>query len=218
MKFTLKDGDPISARQAWHDSFVTGVSAIDARDAINNHNVQFSAKGSDGCTMDHCDKGKIQQVIFKISVSHPVAHAWGMIAYAPEGIENTTKLRNILFPYIMDSISNDKFNAFQSPIAGRIAFIAIQDAAVEARTNQRTKRRWTEMSSALGVTPTEYEKVWLNRFIKAKDALKDLDAICLPPVAHLVHLLVKKAESGPSELLDIVEDIARFIKTPLGAA
>jgi hypothetical protein len=214
MKFTLSSGFAISARHAWHDAFLTGVGAIDIQEAINSFNVQFSSKGSDGCTMDHCDKGKIQQIINTVRTENPVAWAWGMLAYAPEGTENAKMLRNILFPFLMDSVTNKKFNAYQSIEAGKLAYIAMADSCVEARSMQRTKRRWQEMSLILRCTVDDYEHKWVGMFIKMKDALKDLDAIALPPVAHVIGLINDKASDEPFAALDLAE----ILKTPEAAA
>jgi hypothetical protein len=214
MKFKLSNGDAVSARQAWHDAFVTGVGAIDICDAVNSYNVQYTAKGSDNCTMDHCDKGKIQQVVNNLRHENNVAWAWGMMAYAPEGIENAKTLRNILFPFLMNFITNKKFNAFQSIEAGKLAYIAMGDSCIEARTMQRTKRKWQEMSNILRCTVDDYEHKWVGMFIKMKDALKDLDGIALPPVAYAIGLINDKSYGD----LNAVEDLADLLKTRVGVA
>lgn len=206
MRFTLSNGDAISARQAWHEAFMTGVSAMDPKEAINNFNVQFSSKGSDNCTMDHCDKGKIQQVIYKLQIQKPLAWAWGMHAYSPTGTINQSILTNALFPYVMNSISTDKFNPFQHPEAGILAFVAIQDSAIETRSGLRASRK---VASLIKCPPEIYKKKWARRFRKMKDCLKDLDGDCLPPVAHVVGLLNDKAIGSYSA----IADLARMLKT-----
>jgi hypothetical protein len=210
MRFRLSNGDSISARQAWHDAFITGVGAIDIQESINSFNVQFSAKGSDGCTMDHCDKGKIQQVINTLRAEHNVAWAWGMMAYAPDGTENNKMLRNTLFPFLLSSVTSKKFNAYLSPVAGKLAYIAMADSAIEARSGARTKRRWQEMAHILKCSVDEYEKNWVGIFLKMKDALKDLDGVALPPIAHAVGLINDKADGDK----DAVDDLAEFLQTP----
>ena len=214
MKFTLSNGYAISARQAWHDAFVTGVGAIDIKEAINLRGVQFTSKGSDGCTMDHCDKGKIQQIVNTIRTESPTAWAWGMMAYAPDGTENNKMLRNMLFPFLLDSVTNKKFNAYQSQEAGKLAYVAMADSCIEARSMQRTKRKWQEMSSLLRCTVEDYEHKWVGMFIKMKDALKDLDAIALPPVARVIGLINDKADGEEFA----AEDLADFLRTPAGVA
>lgn len=216
MRFIKDCGFGMSARQAIHDAFDPCIRSIDIRDAINSFGVQHTAKGSDNCTMDHCDKGKIQQVVYALKLSDPAAWAWAMYAHAPEGVENVKLLRNALFEYVMKGVSNDSFNAFLSAEAGRMAYIAIYDAAIESRRGDGTryKRGWQEMSYEIRCSPDDYEKKWRFIFYKMKDLLKDLDGRCLPPVAHVIGLIGDKARDEPFATVDLAE----MLKTPEAAA
>ena len=194
MKFELSNGQVISARQAWHDAFTTDIRAIDYVELANGAGVQFTVKGSDNCTMNHCDKGKIQQVIHGIRQENKIAWAWGMYAYAPNGTQNLNSLMNILLPFALNSVRTEKFNSFTSPECGRLAFAAIHDASIEAWTDARYRRKRSEMAAFCNCTVEKYQKQWMPIFFNMKDRLRDLGAIALPPVASVVWMLVDKAK------------------------
>lgn len=214
MKFELSSGAAMSARQAWHDAFVSGVGSIDIREVLNTMGVQFSAKGGDNCTMEHCDKGKIQQVIHNIKMDNKTAWAWGMFAYAPIGTENQATLMNILLPFALNAVKTDKFNPFESADCGRLAFAAIGDARIEAVTDKRHRRKRSEVAAFCRCSVEEYEKHWMPIFFKMKDAVRDLSAIALPPVAKVVWQIVdkKNGEHGAAE------DLRGSMKTKAVAA
>lgn len=214
MKFETSSGWAIGARSAWHAAFDSGISGIDIRDIANSCGVQFSAKGGDGKTMDHCDKGKIQQIIHTVKCRDKSAWAWGMIAYAPEGAENISLLRNILLDFAFKSVQSEKLNPYMNNQCGHLAFIAIADAAVEARTGVRHRRKRADMAQLLKCSVDDYLKKWSPVFFKMKDALKDLDGIALPPVADVVWLIIDKANG---ELM-AAEDLRAAMKTPAVAA
>lgn len=214
MKFELSSGIAIGARQAWHDAFDADVKAIDICEIANSFGVQFSAKGGDGKTMDHCDKGKIQQIVHKVKVENTVAWAWGMLAYAPEGTENMSLLRNILLDYAFKAVQSEKLNPYLTSQCGHLAFIAIADAAVEARTGTRLRRKRADMAGLLKCSVEEYLSKWVPVFFKMKDALKDLDAIALPPVADVIWLIVDKAGGD----VNATADLMRALKAPGVAA
>jgi hypothetical protein len=76
----------ICARQAWHDAFMTDLAAPDFATQAAGVGVQFSARGADNKIVDHCERALIQQAIAILRERDVVAHAWGMIAYAPQGV------------------------------------------------------------------------------------------------------------------------------------
>lgn len=214
MKFETSSGWAISARAAWHCAFESGISGIDIRDIVNSGGVQFTAKGGDGKTMDHCDKGKIQQIIHTVKHQNKSAWAWGMLAYAPDGSENISVLRNILLDYAFKSVQTEKLNPYMTSQCGHLAFIAIADAAVEARTGTRHRRKRAEMAAVLRCSVDDYLKTWSPVFFKMKDALKDLDAIALPPVADVVWMIIDKAAGDVGAGFDL----RAAMKTPAVAA
>jgi hypothetical protein len=214
MRFENSSGGAIGARFAWHEAFNSDVSGIDIREIANSSGVQFSAKGGDGKTMDHCDKGKIQQVVNTIKHQNKSAWAWGMLAYAPEGSENISVLRNILLEFAFKAVQSEKLNPFMTPQCGHLAFIAIADSTIEARTGKRYRRLRADMAQLCRCSVDDYLKKWSPTFFKMKDALKDLDAIALPPVADVVWLIIDKANGdGMAEY-----DLRAAMKTPAEAA
>ncbi len=214
MKFVNSEGFAAGARQAWHEAFDPGISSIDMREILNSYGVQFTAKGGDGKTMDHCDKGKIQQVVHTIKVKDKVAWAWGMWAYSPQQFGDTSEIKSLLLGYAFNAVQTDKFNPYLVAEAGHLAFIAMQDAAVEGRTGERYRRKRVDMARLLKCSADEYLKRWVPIFFKMKDALKDLDAIALPPVAEAIWLLVDKSNGEFSA----TGDLADALKTPAEAA
>ncbi len=214
MRFETANHNAMSARQAWHDAFVTGIRAIDYVELANGAGVQFTAKGSDNCTMDHCDKGKIQQVIHTLKMTQRNAWAWGMFAYSPEGTETASMLMNILFRFALESVKTETFNPFLSAECGRIAFVAVNDAAQEGRMDKRKRRNWSEMAILCRCTVEVYEKTWMPIFFKMKDSVRDLDAIALPPVANMVWTLIDKSNGE----IGATEDLQKHLKTAADAA
>lgn len=214
MRFENSSGSAIGARFAWHEAFSSGIAGIDIRDIANSCGVQFSAKGGDGKTMDHCDKGKIQQIINTIKVQNKTAWAWGMLAYAPEGTENISLLRNILLDFAFKSVQTEKLNPYMTSQCGHLAFVAIADASIEARTGTRHRRKRAEMAAILKCSVDDYLKKWSPVFFKMKDALKDLDSIALPPVADVIWMIVDKSKGD----LVVEIDLRAAMRTPVEAA
>jgi len=217
MALITDDGNiKMGARAAWHWAFDPGINSVDMRDVLDHFGVQFSARGADGAIMAHCEKARIQQVIHNLRIQHKEAWAWGMLAYAPDGTENLNLLRSLLLPYVFRAVTTAKFNAFMSVQAGQLAFIAITDAAIEARRadGQRHKRKRADMAGLLRVDVELYRKEWAPRLYAMKDALKDLDGICLPRVADVIWLLADKASGDALACHDLCETM----KTPVEAA
>lgn len=214
MKFVSSSGQAIAARHAWHEAFNSNITSIDMREVANHFGVQFSCKGGDNNIMDHCDKGKIQQIINTVRNQNQNAWAWGMFAYSPEQFGNTSSIRNILFRFAMDAVTHSKFNAFQSHPCGKLAFLAMQDASIESRTGARRKRKRVDVANLLGIDEETYKREWMSRFVKMKDVLKDLDAIALPPVSSVVWMLIDKAQGSDSESAIASDDLRRALITP----
>lgn len=213
MKFKNSAGYAISARQAWHTAFDPSISSIDMREVLNSYGVQFTAKGGDNRIMDHCDKGKIQQVIQTIKVENKAAWAWGMWAYAPQLFGDTSEIKNELLNFAFQSVQTEKFNPYLVAEVGHLAFIAMQDAAVEGRTGERYRRKRADMAKVCRCDTDQYLKKWVPIFFKMKDALKDLDAIALPPVAEVIWLLVDKGQGNM-----VTPDLQLALRKPLEAA
>jgi hypothetical protein len=215
MGLITETGDiKMGARAAWHWAFDSGINSIDMREVLDHFGVQFSAKGADGQIMAHCEKARIQQVIYKLRIQHRAAWAWGMTAYAPDGSENISLLRNILLEFAFRAVATPKFNPYMSHEAGKIAFIAISDAAIESRRGdgQRYKRKRSDMAAMLRCDVEAYKRDWSPKLYAMKDALKDLDGVCLPPVFDALAMMADKAlRPGDSEAID---DFATAMKTP----
>lgn len=207
----------MGARAAWHWAFDPGVNSVDMREVLDSFGVKFSARGADGRIMAHVEKARIQQAINTLKFEKREAWAWGMLAYAPEGTENTNALRNILMVCAFRAIYTDKFNPYTSHEAGKLAFIAMSDAAIEARLGDgsRYKRKRAEMASLLRCDVDTYKREWSPKLYAMKDALKDLDAICLPPVFDVIALMADKA--GSKWNFGAVEEFADAMRTPAAA-
>lgn len=208
----------MGARAAWHWAFDPGVNSVDMREVLDSFGVQFSARGADGRIMAHAEKGRIQQAINTLKINKREAWAWGMLVYAPEGTENVNSLRNILMAYVFEVVKTQKFNPYMSAEAGKLAFIAMTDAGIEARAGDgsRHKRKRAEMASLLRCDVETYKREWSPKLYAMKDALKDLDAIALPPVFYVIALMAEKAESKWS--FGAVEEFAGAMRTPTEAA
>jgi hypothetical protein len=69
------------------------------------------------------------------------------------------------------------------------------------------------MAHLLRVSVEDYRKLYLRIFISMKDALHDLDAIVLPPVANVVWLMIDKNEGDFVERANAVGDLQKRLKT-----
>ncbi len=184
----------MGARAAWHWAFDPAVNSVDMRDVFNTLGVQFSARGPDSF-MSRIEKGWIQQAVHALKIKKPEAWAWGMLAYAPDGTENISLLRNILITHVFEIVRTAKFNPFMSSEAGKLVFIAMIDAAIEARRDdgKRCMRKRADMTALLRCTADAYKRDWAPKLYAMKDALKDLDAIALPPIFDVIALMADKA-------------------------
>jgi hypothetical protein len=224
MIFRASQDGNISARQFIHDAFVSDIRAIDYAELANGAGVQYTARGSDNCTMSHCDKGKIQQVLSNIKAVNKTAWAWAMWAYAPAGAENANTLVNILFSHAMGAATKShldaigKKSAFESMECGKLARIAIEHSKIEANTRQRVRHNRVEAASLLRVSAEDYRKLYLRIFISMKDVLHDLDAVVLPPVAALVWTLIDKNEGDVMEQRNAIGDLQKRMKTDVRLA
>ncbi|WP_331352002.1 hypothetical protein [Cellvibrio sp. UBA7671] len=91
-----------------------------------------------------------------------------MLAYAPEDSENISLLRNILLDFAFKAIQTEKLNPFVSAECKRLVFIAIVDAAVEARTGTRHRRKYTNMAQLMKCSVNDYLKKWPPLFFGIK--------------------------------------------------
>jgi len=183
---------------------------MDARDMASG--IQFTAKGGDNKTMSHCDKGKIQQAVHLLRLKNFAAWSWGMWAYAPEGTENSNVVKNALLDYAFSAARTDKLNPYLVARCGHIAYVAMQDAAVEARTQSRYKRHHKEMAAMLRCSVDDYRKDWMPVFFKMKDALKDLDGVALPPIGNVIWVIIDKNSGDESERANAVVDLQRMMR------
>ena len=219
MRFRASQDGNISARQFIHDAFVSDIKAIDYVAGV-----QYTAKGSDNCTMSHCDKGKVQQVLSNIKAENKTGWAWAMWSFAPTGTENANTLINILFAHAMGAATKShlaaisKKSAFESMECGKLARIALEHAKIEANTQQRLAHGHADMARLLRVSVEDYRKLYLRIFISMKDALHDLDAIVLPPVANVVWLLIDKNEGDCVERHNAIGDLQKRMKTDVRVA
>lgn len=219
MRFRASQDGNISARQFIHDAFISDIKAIDYVELANGAGVQHTVKGSDNCTMSHCDKGKIQQVLSNVKAVNKSGWAWAMWSYSPAGAENANTLINILFAHAVGAATKSQLEAikkkssFESMECGKLARIALEHAKIEANTQQRLSHSHAEMARLLRVSVEDYRKLYLRIFISMKDAMHDLDAIVLPPVANVVWLLIDKNEGNFVERENAVCDLQKRMKT-----
>jgi hypothetical protein len=209
----------ISARKFWHDAFISDIKAIDYAELANGAGVQYTAKGSDNCTMSHCDKGKIQQAVSNLKSENNIAWAWGMFSCAPDGTECKNTLVNKLFEFALKSIPSfylteiGKESGFMSMECGKLARIAMEHAKIEANTKQRVPHNYAEMARLLGVTKYYYKLNYLRIYIVMKDSLRDLDRIALPPIAKVVWLIIDKSEGDFYERVNAAIDLPKALRT-----
>jgi hypothetical protein len=219
MRFQATQDGTISARKFWHDAFISDVKAIDYAELANGSGVQFTAKGSDNCTMSHCDKGKIQQAVSNLKSNNSLAWAWGMFSCAPDGVENKNSLVNALFEFAMKSVlpsylsAIGRKSAFESMECGKLARIAMEHAKIEANTKQRLAHNHGDMARLLRVDKEVYKKLYLRIFVAMKDALRDLDGLALPPIAKVVWLIIDKAEGDFAERANAAIDLPNVLRT-----
>lgn len=206
MKFELIEGTAMSARQAWHDAFFTGVRGLDINRLINNNGTHLK-QCNDNYSVGLCDKGKIQQVIYNVKQESKIAWAWGMFAYAPDGTENIKSLKAILLPYVLTNTRS--FDFLPSNTLSDLAELALHDACIEARTAKRKSRKKNDMAAVMCCSVEFYEKKLKPIFFKMKDSLKDLDAIALPPIANVIWLIIDKNNGD----LNAAQDLQIAMKT-----
>lgn len=209
----------ISARKFWHDAFISDIKAIDYAELANGSGVQFTAKGSDNCTMSHCDKGKIQQAVSNLKSENNIAWAWGMFSCAPDGTECKNVLVNTLFEFALKSIPSfylteiGKESGFMSMECGKLARIAMEHAKIEANTKRRLPHNHAEMARVLRVSKEDYKRLYLRIFVVMKDTLRDLDRIALPPIAKVVWLIIDKSEGDFAERVNAAADLPKALRT-----
>ncbi len=106
-----------------------------------------------------------------------------------------------------------KKTAFESMECGKLARVALEHAKIEANTQQRLAHGRAEMARLLRVSLDDYRKLYLKIFFAMKDALHDLDAAVLPPVASVVWLLIDKSEGDVIERNNAIGDLQKRLKT-----
>ncbi len=195
MKFKLSEEKAMSARQAIHDAFLNDQRAIDYEALANGSGVQFTTKGADNCIMDHCDKGKVQQVLFKLQKRNLVAWAWAMLAYAPQDAISLKTAQCILIPYLFVNLRNKAFNPFQIDFYRKLCERAITDACADARAGRRQKHDRKAIAAICRCSKEDYETSWRFQYYRIKDMLVDLDSVALPPVGNLIWACIDK-ENG----------------------
>lgn len=195
MKFKLSEERAISARQAIHDAFLSDHRAIDYEALANGSGVQFTARGADNCIMDHCDKGKVQHVLYKLQQRRLVAWAWAMLAYAPQDAISLKTAQCILIPYLFINMRNRAFNPHEFDFFRKLCERAIHDACIDARVGRRQKHDRKALAALCKCSPEDYETTWRFQYYRLKDMLIDLDGVALPPVGNLIWACVDK-ENG----------------------
>ena len=70
------------------------------------------------------------------------------------------------------------------------------------------------MAALLKCSVDDYLKKWSPVFFRMKDALKDLDALALPPVADVIWLIIDKAGGD----CGAINDLQKAMRAPVEAA
>jgi len=109
-----------------------------------------------------------------------------MKAYAPEGMANISDHNSTLFGYSLLKIKTEYFNPFTCAFIGGIFEKALDNAVKYARSSKRHQHSRSELAAICRCSEEDYSTKWRFTYYKLKDALIDLDARALPPVARKI--------------------------------
>lgn len=203
-----------TARQVIHDAFLPGPGQVD----ISEIRVQFSGKGSDNKTMDHCEKGLIQQALQVQKVRDPLAWAWNMYAYTPPGTQNGFERSKIL-QWLASTFRDQGYgNPFLDPTGAvmQLARVAMADISYEDVTRKRKRRKYADMGRMLSMDPETYEKQWHRHYVFFRGLCQRLPERSLPPIANIIWMILDKGSEDPVEAKAAGEDLLRALKIPMG--
>lgn len=178
----------LCARQAWHDAFMTDLAAPDFATQAAGVGVQFSARGADNKIVDHCERGFIQQAIAILRERDVVAHAWGMIAYAPQGVATMGDF-SVMFGHLRTAFFSRlppesellklRYNPEFERILKLLIKIAVIDAGAEdARRGQKDiikvfRRLTADLAQLISVDHGEYQGKTPEKFCMFFSGVED---------------------------------------------
>lgn len=176
-----------SAMQAWHDAFKDDVSAVDATDVSG---VQFTARGADNKIIDHCEKGKVQAAVGALRKKDPLAAAWGMFAYAPEGKCDGVD-RVMIFSWLVGEYAiwgeSTKFKEYPEIKIKLLARMAMHSVAGADRGGADSRSDVALLMNLVQCeTRKEWEKDWKPVWRKLRDFCKKLPGRALTPIEMVV--------------------------------
>lgn len=178
----------LCARQAWHDAFDTDLAAPDFATQAAGVGVQFSARGADNKIVDHCERGFIQQAIAILRERDVVAHAWGMIAYATQGVATMGDF-SVMFGHLRTAFFSRlppesellklRYNPEFERILKLLIKIAVIDAGAEdARRGQKDiikvfRRLTADLAQLISVDHGEYQGKTPEKFCMFFSGIED---------------------------------------------
>lgn len=203
-----------SARQVIHDAFLPGAGPVD----ISEIRVQFSSKGSDNKTMDHCEKGLIQQALQVQKVRDPIAWAWNMYAYTPPGTQHGFERSKILQWLATLFRDYGHGNPFLDPTGSvmQLARVAMADIAYEDVTRQRKRRKYVDLGRMLAMDAETYEKQWHRHYVFFRGLCQRLPERSLPPIANIIWDIIDKGSDDPEEASAARENLTKALTIPAG--
>lgn len=198
----------LCARQAWHDAFFIDYGSRDYAEMAASVGIQKSARGSDGKIMDACERGMIQHAVQLLKERDPIAHAWGMRAYAPDGwstISEQAALVNwarVEFFKENPDLAGWKDDASRHGKLMVLARIALHHCANEdarggdSEAVQKSHRRSNEsLAQAIGVCGKTYKQTWERVDLSLRRIYGQLPGRALPCVAGVVAVYGQKLAS-----------------------
>lgn len=195
------------ARQVIHDAFMNDVKGVDLGKRCLEFGIQFTAKGGDGKTLDHCDKGIIQQALAIQRVKDPVSWAWNMFAYTPPDTAGTLE-KTLLLNWLVHRVNGATWDHLA------LARIAMHDISIQDRRESQVRRRKAAMAATLGVDEEEYQQKWHAQYQKFRARCLALPEKSLPPIARVVYLVVHKQHPDPAIAKRAHEDLLKALKMP----
>lgn len=195
----------LSARQAWHDAYLSDITGIDYAELAAGAGVQFSARGADNRILDHVEKGYIQAAVHALRQSDYIAYCWGMIAYAPDGW-STMGEHAALHGYLRTQFfaskpgEGERYAHLWEHQLKQLARVAVMDAAAadsrggdtEEVAKARRGHSYADLGALIGVTAQQYESTWRRHYSFFFEECQGLPERALPAVAAVVNTWKEK--------------------------
>jgi hypothetical protein len=190
----------ITARQAWHDAYAPDVKSHDYQEMINTFGIQTTSKGAGNKVLDHCERAKVQAAVAELEKADPVAKAWGMFSYAPDGM-CSAKDRGRLLDYLaaqynewteFEHRTNDAHMTKIKMLARLVMHNeAKRDLGIDQRQegdkNPRYNMELPRKIVGCANDVARWDEEWKPTWRKLVCWLEPLPARALTPVGHVVY-------------------------------